>query len=244
MGFEHTRIEQLESTNDYLWEYASQNQLADFFTVSTAFQSKGKGQSESIWESEKDQNILMSTLVNPHALLAENAFQISRWASVAIVSYLDNKGIDNISIKWPNDIYIDSRKIAGILIQNSISGQMLSKSMVGIGLNVNQSTFNNSIPNPISLIQQTLTNFNITDEIDLLIKEMQTHYMWVINNPQLLIDTYHQLLFQKEEWYNYESKGVQFKGKIKGVNQFGQLIVEKMQGNNRIFDIKDILFLH
>lgn len=243
MGFKHNRIEELESTNNYLWEYASQKPLPDFYTISTAYQVKGKGQGENFWESAKDQNILMSTIINPQNLLAENAFQISRWASISIISYLKWKGLDGLTIKWPNDIYVGSKKIAGILIQNVISGNKLSKSMVGIGLNVNQTVFTSDAPNPVSLVQLRSSSFDILHEINLLIEEMQVHYKWMTETPQLLIDAYHELLYQKDEWHMYESQKQQFKGKIKGVDQFGQLIVETEQGASRIFDIKNIRFL-
>ena len=243
MGFKHHREEELESTNKYLWEFASQELLPNFYTVSTAYQNMGRGQGENFWESAKGQNILMSTIINPQNLLAENAFYISRWASLSIISYLKNKGLKNLKIKWPNDIYIDSKKIAGILIQNVISGHNISKSMIGIGLNVNQSIFTSNAPNPVSLVHLKSSRFNILNEIKLLIKEMQIHYNWIEENPQLLIDTYHELLYQKNEWHNYESKKKQFRGRIKGVDQFGQLIVEAGQGESYIFDIKDIRFL-
>ncbi len=243
MGFTHHRVEQLESTNDYLWEYASQNPLADFYTLSAAYQVKGKGQGENFWESAKDQNILMSTMINPQGLLAENAFQISRWVSVSIISYLKSKGLEGLTIKWPNDIYVGSQKIAGILIQNAISGQLLSKSMIGIGLNVNQLVFKSDAPNPVSLVQLTSSDFIVLNEIDMLIKELQTYYKWIIESPQLLIDTYHQLLYQKDEWHLYATNKKQFQGKIKGVDQFGQLMLKTEEREICVFDIKDIRFL-
>ena len=243
MGFVHNRIDELESTNKYLWEYASRKALPDFYTVSTAFQLKGAGQGENFWESEKNKNILLSTIINPVELLAENAFQISRWASVSIINYLKNKGINGLTIKWPNDIYVGSQKIAGILIQNAISGQQLNKSMIGIGLNINQLIFNSNAPNPISLAQLTSTNYDILHEINKLINSLQEHYQWISETPQLLIDTYHDLLYQKDEWHIYKNQEKQFNGRIKGVDQFGQLIIENKQKILDVYDIKDIQFL-
>jgi len=243
VGFVHNRIDELESTNKSLWEYASRKTLPDFYTVSTSFQLKGTGQGENFWESEKNQNILMSTIINPNKLLAENAFQISRWASVSIINYLESKGINGLTIKWPNDIYVGNQKIAGILIQNAISGQLLNKSMIGIGLNINQLAFTSNAPNPVSLAQLTSTSYNVLQEINKLINHLQKYYQWITETPQLLIDTYHNLLYQKDEWHMYESQGKQFSGRIKGVDQFGQLIIENKQKRVDVYDVKDIQFL-
>lgn len=242
-SFIHKRVQEIVSTNLSLWEESNKTLFPEFYTLSTAFQTKGKGQDQNIWESEKGQNILLSTLVFPQFLHASDAFQISRWASLSILSYIQNKGIADIHIKWPNDIYIGSQKMAGILIQNSISGENLSKSMIGIGLNINQLDFSQNIPNAISLKQLTGKSYEIVEEIELLLHEMQNQYSLLSEQPDILIESYHENLYRKDEWHLYLVNGQEIEGKIRGVDQFGRLILENRQGGKKEFDIKEIAFV-
>ena len=241
--FFHKRIIELTSTNEYLWELSNKQELDDFYTISASFQKKGKGQDENTWESAKDKNILLSTIVHPQFLLAENVFQISKWVSISIVDYLKNKGLKNIRIKWPNDIYIDNKKLAGILIQNAMLGHHISKSMIGIGLNINQTIFVSNAPNPISLKQLTHQDYSVIEEIDSLITHLQKVYKLLMSTPQQLIHDYHELLFQRDEWHQYQIGEKTVKGMIKGVDQFGRLVLEVDNGEKLILDIKEIRFL-
>lgn len=243
MDFIHHREKVLDSTNKFLGELVSKESVSNFYTVSAAYQSSGKGQDDNVWESEKDKNILMSTYVYPDHLLAENAFQISRWVSISIVKYLQNKGLEDVKIKWPNDIYIGKKKIAGILIQNAMTGDFLTNSMFGIGLNVNQLNFTSDAPNPISLAQITQQSYDVIEEIDLLLKELQFSFHEITQSPQLFIETYEQLLYRRDEWFLYRNSDEEFEGKIKGVDQFGQLIMEDRAGVYTHYDIKEIQFV-
>jgi len=238
----HKRINELTSTNDYLWDLSEKEALPHFYSVSTDFQTKGKGQDHNSWESARDQNILLSILVTPDFLLAENVYQLSRWVSVSIVDYLKDKGIEAISIKWPNDIYIGQKKIAGILIQNAMIGESLSKSMVGIGLNVNQVDFY-SAPNPISIKQITASAYDISTEIEVLKGILKENFIKLQQHPTSFIQTYHHLLYQLNQWQAFQVRGETFQGKILGVNQFGHLVLEHQGRGISEYDIKEIKFL-
>ena len=239
----HFHVDTLESTNLSLWQLSEDKILGNFYTVSAGFQHRGRGQDENYWESTKDQNILMTTMVYPHFLLAENVFQISRWVSLSVVDYLKQKGLSNLHIKWPNDIYVGPKKIAGILIQNAICGHDLDKSMIGIGLNVNQTKFYSNAPNPISLQQITDTQYVIVNEINELLVCLQREYSVLQNQPQKIISKYLDLLYQKDEWCYYQIGEERTKAKIHGVDQFGRLQLEKFNGIIDVFDIKEIRFL-
>lgn len=243
MEFIHKHVDELESSNDSLWALCEKESLSNFYTLSTGFQTKGKGMDANIWESAKDQNILMSFVVYPVFLPAAFAFQISRWVSVSILEYLKSKSIKDVKIKWPNDIYIADKKIVGMLIKNAISGDKLSKSMIGVGLNLNQLVFESNAPNPVSLSKISKVKYNIQQEIALLITHLQNYYSWIAERPQELEDNYLNLLYQKGEWHQYQTKDKKFHGKINGVDQFGRLILENQNGKIHVFDIKEIRFL-
>ena len=239
----HKRISELTSTNDYLWNLSEKEALPHFYSVSTDFQTKGKGQDSNQWESARGQNILLSLLINPDFLLAEDVYQISRWVSVSIVDYLKEKGIKDISIKWPNDVYVGQKKIAGILIQNAMTGDSLTKSMVGIGLNVNQTVFYSEAPNPVSIRQLTASIYDVSKEIEVLKEILKENFLKLQQHPASLIQTYHHFLYQLNQWHYYQVQGETIQGKIQGVNQFGQLILEHQGSGVFEYDIKEIKFL-
>ena len=238
----HKWMEEVDSTNDYLWELSEKEDLPNFYSVSADFQPKGKGQDDNKWESAKGQNILMSILVNPDFLLAEDAYQISRWVSISMIEYLKGKGLGKLKIKWPNDIYVDRKKLAGILIQNAMAGVHLTKSMIGIGLNLNQLKFVSNAPNPVSVKQITGSTYDISKEIGVLKGILQKNYSKLKQNPQYIIRTYHHLLYQLSENRSYKIRNKVVQGNIQGVNQFGQLILAQKEGVFE-YDIKEIKFL-
>lgn len=243
MTFVHQFLEELDSTNNVLWELSEKVQLTDFHTISTDYQWSGRGQDTNIWFSSKGQNILLSTLVLPDFLNASDAFQISRWVSLSILDFLKDHRIKDAKIKWPNDIYVGNKKIAGILIQNAISGHQLSKSLVGIGFNINEKDFPKELPNPVSLYQLVQQDFHILEESDHLIRILQRNYRLLKNTPQKVIKKYHQKLYQLEEWAQYQIKSETIEAKIKGVDEFGRLKLENRRGEISQYDLKEIKFV-
>lgn len=121
-------------------------------------QSAGRGQRGNSWESEPGKNITLSLMLRPEGLPAARQFELSEAVSLGVADLLDNLGIDDVCVKWPNDIYVADRKIAGILIENTVSGPLIARAVAGIGLNVNQAEFRSDAPNPVSLRQLTGTD--------------------------------------------------------------------------------------
>ncbi len=146
------KIESTDSTSSHLAGIAEG--CAHGTAVMARVQTAGRGQRGNSWEAEPGMNITLSRLLRPEGLEPARQFIISQAVSLAIVEMLDNFiGADAVSIKWPNDIYVNDSKIAGILIENVISGSAISRSIVGVGLNVNQTEFLSDAPNPVSLKQ-------------------------------------------------------------------------------------------
>ncbi|WP_301748249.1 biotin--[acetyl-CoA-carboxylase] ligase [uncultured Duncaniella sp.] len=146
------KIESTDSTSSHLAGIAEG--CAHGTAVMARVQTAGRGQRGNSWEAEPGMNITLSLLLRPEGLEPARQFIISQAVSLAIVEMLDNFiGADAVSIKWPNDIYVNDSKIAGILIENVISGSAISRSIVGVGLNVNQTEFLSDAPNPVSLKQ-------------------------------------------------------------------------------------------
>ncbi len=146
------KIESTDSTSSHLAGIAEG--CAHGTAVMARVQTAGRGQRGNSWEAEPGMNITLSLLLRPEGIEPARQFIISQAVSLAIVEMLDSFiGADAVSIKWPNDIYVNDSKIAGILIENVISGSAISRSIVGVGLNVNQTEFLSDAPNPVSLKQ-------------------------------------------------------------------------------------------
>jgi BirA family transcriptional regulator, biotin operon repressor / biotin---[acetyl-CoA-carboxylase] ligase len=231
-----------ESTNDY-----AKNMISDTKNngtiISSNFQTKGKGHQLNKWESEKGKNITCSIVLFPKELKAENQFAISKFISLAITDYLSIKGIDS-KIKWPNDIYVENNKIAGILIENTIKGEQIDSTIIGIGININQEAFVSDAPNPISLKQITNREFDIKNEMNDLIQFLNHRYNLLLDNKISILDKeYKQKLYRIDELTDFAMNSRKFSGSIKGVNKFGQLIIETTDKQKKEYNFKEISFL-
>lgn len=126
-------------------------------------QTAGRGQRGNSWEAEPGKNITLSLILRPEQLPAMRQFELSEAVALAVADTVESLGIGHVAVKWPNDIYVGDRKIAGILIENTLSGNLISRSIVGIGLNVNQREFHSDAPNPVSALQLTGREHNVED---------------------------------------------------------------------------------
>ena len=157
-----THFKTLESTNAYLQNLLNEGvDIVDNIIVAD-FQTSGKGQGKNIWQSEDGKNLLFSVALDMSFLKAENQFLLTQIVSVTMINVLKKYlPEESLFIKWPNDIYFNDKKIAGILIKNEIKGMMMGTSIIGIGLNVNQTSFDENLPNPISMKMITGNDFDL-----------------------------------------------------------------------------------
>ena len=149
MDYHYLHFDEIDSTNHYLM---NSYQLLDNFTfVSTDYQSKGKGRNDRVWESIKGLNLMFSILIKDSKLINEfNA--LSLMSAVEVAQVLESYGIDNVSIKWPNDVLVNDKKICGILLE----GQLPEYVVIGIGLNVNQKEFPDNLRRPATSLVNEL----------------------------------------------------------------------------------------
>ena len=232
-------IKETHSTNDLLREMLRKENLPEGFVVYTDFQTAGKGQTGNSWESEKGKNLMFSTVFYPKQLPMDQLFLISQLVSVAIKGAL-HKYTDGISVKWPNDIYWNDKKIAGILIENSLQGNKV-KSVVGIGLNVNQRIFRSSAPNPVSLRQITGKSLNRKQLLQQIIETIQELYSEL--NIEKIRSEYEQMLYRKAGFYNYKAADEAFRARIVAVHPDGQLELETEAGERKSFYFKEVQFV-
>lgn len=193
----HIHYTHVVSTNTILKELMQENPLLPQFTVvSAGYQTSGRGQRQNVWESEVDKNLLFTMLLTPTSLSASDAFAISKIVSVAIAEWLQ-MFIKDVKIKWPNDIYAGDKKICGILIENSIMGTNLSNAVVGVGININQTNFSPTLPNPTSIAMLTQKEYNLEDMLEGVVAEIKSCYSRYFEGGEEEIDSrYHNMLYR------------------------------------------------
>jgi len=249
MKFNIIYLSKVNSTNSYAIQQIENNALSHGDVIFTLNQESGKGQGDNIWESESGSNLHVSIILSPKMIDASEQFVLTQLISLAIVnlinSYLSNITVNQqLKIKWPNDIYVGDKKIAGILFQNFIKGNKIEYSIVGIGINVNQKEFFSSAPNPISIIHfiNKATDVNqLLDELLLNVGAYYEKYTFENKFSELKLE-YLKNLYKYNNWTTYsDSEGV-FKGKITGIDEYGRLIVMQESGVEKLYMYKEIKF--
>lgn len=237
-------LDKVASTNDYLRELLSNfKPLAEGTAILAEEQFQGKGQRGSTWVSEPGKNLTTSILLKPHFLSIEQQFALSASVAIAVVKWLKSKTELPVTVKWPNDIYVGSKKIAGILIENKLKGNKIDASIIGIGININQVNFDTAT---------TITSLStLTDRDDYVIKDLavelfaslQTEYNTLYTQSwRFQLDHYNELLFWKGEEKPFLVAGEKKTGIIKAVGIDGQLQV-LIDNKLHKFNIKEISHL-
>ncbi|WP_421918125.1 biotin--[acetyl-CoA-carboxylase] ligase [Marinifilum sp.] len=236
------RKNKINSTNNFALELLKSRNPAAGTVVLTLNQTKGRGQQTNSWESESGKNLTISIILRPEFLPITQQFHISMLISLGVYDYLCNY-LENVSIKWPNDIYVGDKKIAGILIENSIMGSVLSTSVCGIGLNVNQSKFISDAPNPISLLNCTGKEYDLETELEKLLICIEKRYYQLKNDFFMQMEKdYLDKLYWHNEDHSFEDENGLFTGRIVGISNWGQLRIEAEEGE-RIYNFKEVSFI-
>ncbi len=241
MKWNIVNIDECVSTNQYIREMKGQGKLTDRTAIVTKFQSKGRGQRKNSWHSENGQNLLVS-LYRQTDIYAGDNFIITIIISLALSNVLQKIGV-NCKIKWPNDIYVKNSKIAGILIENALFRDVISDTIVGVGLNVNQNNFPKELPNPVSLYQILNKKTDVDHILISLIKEIDRLSDEAKEDIGALYHDYISRLYRLKSWNLYKTNGETFNGKIHGVETDGRLILENGMGDLKHYMFGDINYV-
>ncbi len=216
---------------------------AEGTVITASFQESGRGQAGNGWESEPGLNLLMSLILYPVMVSPAGQFIICEAVSLAVRDLL-LQYIPSVSVKWPNDIYAGDGKIAGILIENSVMGDTLASSIVGIGLNVNQTHFGSGAPNPVSLRQLTGRKHDLSRLSRQLFSALDRRYAEVTAGRSDLLDAgYHAALYRRDRWHQYSDRDGRFEGMIEGVVPGGMLKVRRRDGPAGIYAFREIEYI-
>jgi BirA family biotin operon repressor/biotin-[acetyl-CoA-carboxylase] ligase len=237
-------ISETVSTNVLMKEMLRKSPLPEGFVVHTDFQHQGKGQGNNQWESAKGKNLLFSLLLRPHHIAIEDQFIISQIVSLGIIDVLRNLHPDHetaFCVKWPNDIYWKNKKLGGILIENTLQGRIINASVIGIGLNINQTTFTSDAPNPVSLKQITGKEYPIDLILEAITGNILHYYVEV--SPELVRKQYMENLYRKTGYHSYRIDEKSFSAKIIDIEKDGRLMLEDVNGDMTGYYFKEIEFL-
>lgn len=240
------KIEDVTSTNDYLSQLCKNNETKEFYTVWAERQTAGRGQRGNSWESEPGKNLTFSMVLYPTVLKARQQFYLSMLVSTAVVYALNNytKGF---SIKWPNDIYWNDKKIAGILIENELEGNYVMQSIVGIGLNVNQELFHSSIPNPISLKQILGVEIDRKELFEKLLNTIIGGYLGLEEHSEKIMPSinkqYLKSLYRKNGYHLYRDAQGTFCAQYEDMDTDGHLYLRDEQGKIRRYAFKEVEYI-
>ncbi len=240
------KLDNVNSTNEFAYNYLKNHTLNEGTIIWAIYQTKGKGQKGNTWDSEAGKNLTFSIILHPLMIEPSRQFFLNKAVSLGMIDFLKTKTDEtNVKIKWPNDIYIGKNKIAGILIENEILGNTLQSVIIGIGLNINQTTFSPKVPNPTSLQLITGQELNTEDVLLQLLSNLETRIVKLYNNDiELINDDYLKNLLYFNMYKKYLWQNTAIEAKIITVSEYGQLILKTTANKIIKCDFKEIVFLH
>ena len=237
-ALEYKHLEEVSSTNDLLRAYAP---TAGITVLSASYQTKGRGQMGNTWISDAGKNALFSVLVCPSGLKAADGFVLSQAMALSIKEVLDGY-LEGISIKWPNDIYCGKEKICGTLIENVLMGKFVGRSVIGNGINVNQTQFPDGLAAPATSLRIYIKRIvSLTDIIRSVTERFTRYYEEVQTGCYGHIrEKYHRHLYLRGERHCFQDETGTFTGTISHVEPDGHIIIVDEDGLSRRFAFKQV----
>jgi BirA family biotin operon repressor/biotin-[acetyl-CoA-carboxylase] ligase len=247
-GIRFVHVDETDSTNRFCLNNLDEASIGQggsvrMVVVSTDYQSAGRGQGSNSWESERGQNLLFSIRCHPTWVPVRMQFILSECIALAIRDAL-SVFVEGITIKWPNDIYYQDRKICGILIENRLSGGRIKDCVIGVGVNVNQREFHSDAPNPVSLCEIVGHEMDRQQLLNDIVKRFD-EYMEMSRHGHYgaIAGTYASCLYRSRGFYPYKDRDGAFEAAIVEVEDDGRLILRDREGAIREYMFKEVEFV-
>jgi BirA family biotin operon repressor/biotin-[acetyl-CoA-carboxylase] ligase len=236
-------LDVVDSTNNYAANLLVQTKLVNGTAIMTHFQTGGRGQRGSDWISEPGKNLLFSIVLNGHFINAGNYFLLSKSVAIGINEALEEVSGETGFVKWPNDIFINNKKIGGILIENQWKGNLLEVAIVGVGINVNQMNFD-QLSDVTSLALLSSKSYDLHEVLKKIFEKIEYYYNLLKRGEVELINKiYFNHLMYSNQWRIYDSIKGRIEGKIIEVKENG-LIVLKLRNKEKLtFEFKELKFI-
>lgn len=235
-------LKRIDSTNKYAADWLSKNAPTDGTVIIADEQYAGKGQIGNLWLSHPYKNLTFSLIYLPRFLNIAEQFYLNMVVSLGILQGLTPFLINNndLSVKWPNDIYYKNKKLGGILIENTLLGNQIKHTIIGIGINVHQTEFPVTLPNPCSLKSITQQEYDLVKILESICCNIEHYYLMLQNRrTQELHHKYEDNLLNSQKEHKFTDKNGSFFGKITGVEKTGKLIIE-VKNEIRTYNFKEI----
>lgn len=237
----HLHLSEVSSTNDVAKQLAEENLVKQGYVITADYQNTGRGQAGSGWESERGKNIICSLVLNSNIPIEFQLYlNISMCLAVYdfVKQYCSNA---DVQIKWPNDVYINDKKVAGILIENSVQGTVIKQSIVGIGVNINQTGFDSHKATSLSAI--TGLTYKLEECISGLLHHLEHRYHQLLAGAHAdLWHQYHEFFYRKNKKTQFNADAVDFEGIPKGIDEAGRLVV-LIKNEVKTFNVKEIAWV-
>lgn len=238
------KLDAIDSTNSFLKDMAVKVSLDDFTVVVAKTQTSGRGQMNANWESDSGKNLTFSVFIKfPNLLIADYKY-LNHCVSLSVYDAVKYLKLPRLAIKWPNDIMSENKKIAGILIENTLNATKINSSIIGIGLNVNQNYFSDNLPNASSLKIILGKNIDLDILLNKIVLKLKDKINLLNKKEYLFLEKeYLNVLYKKNVPSMFKTnQNILFMGKIIGVSNVGNLQIELENETIKEFGIKDVSF--
>lgn len=239
------KLDAIDSTNSYLRQLSTAEAVKDFTVVLANYQTGGRGQMGTQWHSQDSKNLMVSVFKDVSCINIEQHFFISVVAALSILEALESFKLPNLKVKWPNDILSENKKIGGILIENVIKKGKLDASIIGFGINVNQTEFDD-LPQASSIRLITGRLFDLEELLQVILSKFKDYFKMLEHQQfEVLKACYERNLFRKDKPSTFRNtQGELFSGIIKGISNAGNLRVMIENAIIKEFDLKSITLLY
>lgn len=236
-------LEETDSTNAEAMRMLKGSKPPEGTCIVARFQSEGRGQRSNAWISQPGDNLLASFILYPRSFMGKRPFLLSKTIALAARNTIAHFASANVQIKWPNDILIDGKKAAGILLENQWIGTNWQAAIAGIGINVNQTEF--AIDKATSLAKCSKSAVSVDNVLAELQCRLSFEYGRLCNGLDTCIDKdYHLNLFGKEDYYLYQTAQGQLKAKVLQVVEDGRLELLSDLGDARLYDLSEVQLIY
>ena len=216
----------VDSTNNYAMAKLHEGMAKHGIAWFAREQTGGRGQRGRTWHGRPNENIAISMVNMLPGLTVNSQFDLSINVALAVKDFLTQLKLPDIFIKWPNDIFINDRKAGGILIENQIQGNYISSSIIGIGLNINQTSFNDTLTNAISIKQITGKNYDVEQlamDLHLFVLNRVNN---IAENKKISLTAYNDVLYKKDQLVKFKKDNIVFEAVVKSVQADGRLLLQ------------------
>lgn len=236
------RFDEIDSTNSFLHGYHDGDDVETVVAVAE-YQTAGRGQGTNHWESERGKNLTMSVRVAPKGVKAAEQYVLSMCVALAVKDAL-SEHTEGMTVKWPNDIYWNDKKISGTLIETTIAGKNVKTCIFGTGININQTEFLSDAPNPVSIKQITGRQTDREAVLQSVLKNLEGYLKRLYDGGRREIHReYEDCLYRKNGVHKYRDKDGEFDARIEGVEESGHLVLRSTDGRQRRYGFKEVTFV-